>query len=167
MSDISSGEILMGGHQGVQVIKMVGDVRLTLCVPFDELIEKLLAQSNFYNVLFDLSETEWLDSTTLGLMAKLAIAVKAKNKVRPLIMGNSPAIQRLLVSMGLDNFCRLIDEPPKEFCKITDFSHLDTTVNDDENIVKAKVLEAHCVLMGLNESNQEVFKDLVLMLKRD
>ena len=37
MLDVAMGQILVADHQGVYVIKMVGDVRLTLCVSFDHL----------------------------------------------------------------------------------------------------------------------------------
>ncbi|CAM5579156.1 Anti-sigma factor antagonist OS=Stutzerimonas stutzeri OX=316 GN=CXK95_00115 PE=4 SV=1 [Stutzerimonas stutzeri] len=35
-----------------------------------------------------------------------------------------------------------------------------------EEVVKAKVLEAHRILMSLNESNREAFRDLVTALER-
>jgi hypothetical protein len=40
-----------------------------------------------------------------------------------------------------------------------------TAINCDEQEVKEKVLEAHKILMGLNEQNRETFKNLVTMLE--
>jgi len=70
MPDITSGKILVASYQGVYLIKMLGDVRLTLCVPFDNFIQNLLIKDDFYSIVFDFSQTEGLDSTTLGLVAK-------------------------------------------------------------------------------------------------
>ncbi len=163
-SDVSSGEILVADHDGVYVIKMSGDVRLTLCIPFDECIEGLIARKDFSTVLFDLNEAFGLDSTTLGLIAKLAVKSKSQSQKSPIIICNQPAIIRLLTTMGLDDVCEVIDEPPQNYCEQTDFVSLKPEGND-EDLVKAKVLESHCVLMSLNKTNQETFKDLVQMLK--
>ncbi|MFT6389520.1 MAG: hypothetical protein ACJAUP_002913 [Cellvibrionaceae bacterium] len=68
--------------------------------------------------------------------------------------------------MGLDDVCELIDQPPKGYCKITDFVSLnEVDASYDEELIKAKILESHSVLMELNESNRETFKDLVQTLK--
>lgn len=165
MSDVSSGEILVADHQGIYVIKMKGDVRLTLCISFDECIEELISRQDFCSVLFDLSEVEGLDSTTLGLVAKLAVKSQEQKQEKPLIIGADTAIQRLLVSMGLDDLCEFIDTLPNNYCETSDFVRLQAEGVSDENQIKAKVLESHCVLMGLNETNKETFKDLVQTLK--
>ena len=70
---MQAGQILVADHNGISVIKMIGDVRLTLCISFDKFIEEMYQAENFRTVLFDLSEAEAIDSTTLGLMAKISI----------------------------------------------------------------------------------------------
>lgn len=165
MSDVASGEILVADHNGVYVIKMNGDVRLTLCVSFDAYIENLISRENFCTVLFDLSDAEGLDSTTLGLIAKLAVKSSEGQQAKPLIICNNSGIERLLTTMGLDDICELIDTPPRNYCESSDFVSLAETDGNDEDLVKAKVLESHCVLMGLNETNRETFQDLVYTLQ--
>ena len=165
MSGVTSGEILVAEHKGIYVIKMTGDVRLTLCISFDEWIEQLISRQDFYSVLFDLSEVEGLDSTTLGLIAKLAVKCEEKKQAKPLIICENSAVERLLLSMGLNEVCELIDTPPSDYCQTTDFVSLKEKGNDDESQIKAKVLESHCILMELNEANQETFKDLVQTLR--
>ena len=165
MSDVASGNILVADHQGVYVIKMSGDVRLTLCISFDEFIESIFNRDDFCTVLFDLGDATGLDSTTLGLIAKLAIKSESQKQIKPLIICHNPAIQRLLVTMGLDELCQLIAKPPEDYCQIADFVALTPGNVDNEALVKAKVLESHCVLMELNENNRETFKDLVQTLK--
>ncbi len=164
MLDVSSlGQILVADHQGVQVIRMVGDVRLTLCVSFNQYIETLFNKNDFCTILFDLSEAEGLDSTTLGLIAKIAVKSEEVKNIQPTIICNSPDITKLLSSMGIDTVCQIIDTPPHDYCTTGQFSGLEAGDNQEE-VVKEKVLEAHCVLMGLSESNRETFKDLVRAL---
>lgn len=163
MLETSLGQILVADHEGVYVIKMVGDVRLTLCISFDQYIEMLFGKNDFRTILFDLSEAEGLDSTTLGLIAKIAVKSEAVKSIQPLIISDNPEIKKLLSSMAIDTVCEIITQPPQDYCTTGSFLGLEAC-EGEECLVKEKVLEAHCVLMGLNESNKETFKDLVQTL---
>lgn len=161
----TSGQILVADHNGVYVIKMVGDVRLTLCVPFDDYIEHLFKKNDFCTIVFDLAEAEGLDSTTLGLIAKIALKSNECKNIKPVVISNDETVSRLLASMGIDDICQVIDAPPTNYCSTETFANLDSCATE-ECVVKEKVLEAHCVLMSLNESNRETFKDLVRTLSQ-
>ncbi len=167
-SDVSSGEILVADHNGVYVIKMSGDVRLTLCIPFDNCIENLIKQDDFCTVLFDLNEAYGLDSTTLGLIAKLAVKSQTKHNKAPLLLCKDPAIKRLIMSMGLDDICEMVSDVPNS-CSATyrnnGFTHLEPSQQADESVLKSKILESHYALMELNKTNHETFKDLVQTLR--
>lgn len=163
MLKTSLGQILVADYEGVYVIKMVGDVRLTLCVSFDQYIEMLFGKNDFRTILFDLSEAAGLDSTTLGLVAKIAVKSEAVKSIQPLIICDRPDIVKLLASMAIDTVCEIIDQPPQEYCTTTGFLGLEAC-ESEECFVKEKVLEAHCVLMGLNETNKQTFTDLVQTL---
>ncbi len=164
MSEITLGKILVADHDGVYVIKMIGDVRLTLCVSFDEYIGVLFNKNDFCSILFDLSEAHCLDSTTLGLIAKIAIKSESVKSIRPIVICDNDDVLALLQSMAIDTVCQIIDTPPQNYCVTSQFSNLSVCDQDEECIVKEKVLEAHCVLMSLNETNRETFKDLVQSL---
>lgn len=155
------GQILVADHDGVYVIKMVGDVRLTLCISFDQFIDNMLNQANFSAVLFDLSDAEAIDSTTLGLMAKISLQGQDRHGVNPVVLSTNPSINRLLETMGFHDIFTIVSE-------------LQTPVNPEhalvaevteESQVKDRVLEAHKILMGLNRENRETFRNLVKMLE--
>lgn len=159
---MASGQILVAEHEGVFVIRMVGDVRLTLCVSFDEFIESMLHNDAFCNVLFDLTRAQAIDSTTLGLMAKISIGVRTLGKDHlPMVISDNPSINRILLSMGFDDIFQIVDKadiPPS----------IGTPLKDkvqDHDSVKTRVLEAHHLLMELNESNRTTFKELVETLE--
>jgi anti-anti-sigma factor len=155
------GQILVADHAGVYIIKMTGDVRLTLCISFDQFIDTMLAAPNFSSVLFDLSEAEAVDSTTLGLMAKISLLAQEKRNITPVILATNASIKRILDTMGFADIFKIVNkldvdiEPEKQL----------TAVECGEQEVKEKVLEAHKILMGLNEQNHETFKNLVNMLE--
>lgn len=155
------GQILVADHEGVYIIKMTGDVRLTLCISFDQFIDSMLAAPNFSSVLFDLSEAEAVDSTTLGLMAKISLLSQEKRNITPVILATNPSIKRILDTMGFADIFNIVsklelDIEPENCLK---------AIECDEHEVKEKVLEAHRILMGLNEKNHETFKNLVTMLE--
>ena len=165
MLDVEVGQILVADHQGVYVIKMVGDVRLTLCVSFDRYIEELFQKNDFCTIVFDLNDAQGLDSTTLGLIAKIAVKSESVKNICPTVMCSNEGILQLLSSMGIDTVCQIIESTSYDYCATREFSPL-SPIADQERTVKDKVLESHCVLMSLNESNRETFKDLVQTLEQ-
>lgn len=160
------GQILVADHKGVYVIKMVGDVRLTLCMSFDQFIDAMFASDDFCEVLFDLSEAEAIDSTTLGLMAKIAILGNERVGARPVIYSTNDSINRILDTMGFADIFTIVHElrPPLAATRVLATDGEQTV---DEAVVKSKVIEAHKVLMGLNQENKETFTDLVNMLEAE
>ncbi len=53
---MEKGQILVADHEGVYVIKMVGDVRLTLSISFDAFIESVLMRDNFISILYSFTK---------------------------------------------------------------------------------------------------------------
>lgn len=155
------GQILVADHAGVYVIKMVGDVRLTLCISFDQFIDTMFSRADFCDVMFDLSDAEAIDSTTLGLMAKIALQGREEKGITPVIFSNNESINRLLQTMGFQEIFTIVsdlDAPVQPEQALA----MDAT---EEQQVKEKVIEAHKILMGLNRDNRETFRNLVKMLE--
>ncbi|MCE3252919.1 MAG: anti-sigma factor antagonist [Cellvibrio sp.] len=158
---MKAGQILVADHNGVYVIKMVGDVRLTLCISFDQFIDAMFKSENFTSVLFDLSDAEAIDSTTLGLMAKISILGQDRRGIVPVILASNPSIQRILQTMGFGDIFTIIDKLDAPVLAQQPLN----CINCDEQEVKEKVLEAHKILMGLNANNADTFRNLVNMLE--
>lgn len=155
------GQILVADHEGVYVIKMVGDVRLTLCISFDQFIDSMFGAEDFSAVLFDLSEAEAIDSTTLGLMAKISLQGQDRHNIIPVILSTNSSINRILQTMGFQDIFTIVNELQTP---VSPSRELSADVND-EHQVKEKVLEAHKILMGLNQENSATFRNLVKMLE--
>ena len=148
------GRILVAGQDGAFVIKLVGDVRLTLCTTLDEFFDEMLSVEGFASVVVDLSDALNVDSTTLGLLAKLAIKAKERFKFVPLILSTNPDITRVLESMGFDRVFRIREEPLLDDEDLGELPVLPCS----EDAVKKRVLEAHRTLMGLSDSNHAKFR---------
>ena len=75
-------------------------MRLTLCSTIDEYFQRMFDDPDFASVWVDLCDAEGIDSTTLGLLAKLALKIKEKFGFEPAIYSCDPGINRLLKSMA-------------------------------------------------------------------
>lgn len=160
-ADVQEGRILAASHNGAYVIRMLGDVRLTLCTSIDEYFQKMFDDPEFTSVWVDLCQVEGIDSTTLGLLAKLALKVKERFDFQPAIFSCDPGINRLLKSMGFQRLFELREETcanPEDVLEIPQ-------VAGKASEVKEKVIEAHQVLMGLSEENRVKFQDLINVLE--
>lgn len=158
---MDEGKILVADHQGAFLIKLVGDVRVTLCVAFDDYVERMLKASNFHSVVIDLSEAEGIDSTTLGLLAKVSIRAGRQYGYRPAIVSTNPSITRLIDSMG---FGAVFDIRTSRPATEEDLVSL-PVVHCGEEVVRQRVIEAHRLLMGMNDDNRKRFTELVTTLE--
>ena len=91
-----NGRILVGNHNGIYVIRFEGDVRVTLCGSFDHYLDVMLADQNFVSALVDLSDAVAIDSTSLGVLAKLSIGVQQRKERLPTLVCDAPDILRIL-----------------------------------------------------------------------
>lgn len=155
------GVIRVADHQGVYVIKMEGDVRLTLCLSFDKFIDEMFGSENFCSVMFDLAEAQAIDSTTLGLMAKISIGARGLGYDKPLVVSENPSITRLLVSMGFEDIFNIVSEGHG---LVFDGSSLAANLEPEADI-QQKVLEAHKTLIQLNQKNHDTFRELIESLE--
>jgi anti-anti-sigma regulatory factor len=163
---MSSGQILVAEHRGTYVIRLLGDVRLTLCLSFDQFIDSMFADENALDaVLFDLREAHGIDSTTLGLMAKISIGARSRGLANPVAITSSPSIRRLLVSMGFEDIFDIVSDAKLPFAEGEPAAAPLSEDFSDEAEVRARVLEAHQILMDLNQPNKIKFHELVETLR--
>lgn len=154
---MNTGKIQVAERDGVYVLRFEGDVRLNFCSALDAAIENMFHASKFASVLLDLSGAENLDSTTLGLLAKLSLRASEYGKVLPTVVTTNPDIRRLLDSMGFESLFNIVSSP----VPCPDCLHDLPLQAVSEEEVRKRVLEAHQVLMTLNEHNRQAFHDLV------
>jgi anti-anti-sigma factor len=155
------GRIVVADQDGTHVIKFLGDVRLTLCPALDQYLDNVFNSRHFKTILIDLTQTEGIDSTTLGMLAKMSIRMKQKMGFVPTVVSTNENITRVLLSMGFDKVFVLVknlDEKAEPMEELAQGNFSDFTVQQ-------KVLEAHRTLMGMNHKNHQEFKNLVDVLE--
>lgn len=158
---MSSGRIKFAEQNYTFVLKCVGEVRLNFCAVLNETIEQTIAAGNIRSIIIDLSEVTSIDSTTLGLLAKLSILSRNKFGMLPTLASTNADITQQLDAMGFAQVFNIVHTPaPCPEC-------LDDLPDQpqSEEVVREHVLEAHRILMQLNESNRAAFRDLVSLLE--
>jgi anti-anti-sigma factor len=155
------GQVLAAQKSGAYVLRLVGDVRLTLCASIEDYIESMLNDPGFKSVSVDLCDAEGIDSTTLGQLAKLAISVHKRFGFRPAVFCCDAGINRLLQTMGLDRLFEMYEKT----CCATGCNQSIPMIPGTEDDVRARVLEAHRVLMDVSPENRARFSELVASLE--
>lgn len=158
---MSAAAILAAEDKGHYVIKMSGDVRLTLCATIYEYLDAMFTDKNFCGIIVDLTEVEGIDSTTLGLLAKLALRSRKVLGTPPVLFSPNASITRLLHSMGFEHIFIIREERASR----DEDLHVLPEIRTDEQDVRHRVIAAHRTLMGLNDSNQQAFSSLVNTLE--
>jgi anti-anti-sigma factor len=158
---VSAGRILAAQHDGIYILKFVGDVRVNLCAAIDDYFEHMLEDPGFESVVVNLCEAKGIDSTTLGLLAKLALQFKRQFGLKPAIYCDNAGINRLLESMAFGKIFDIREQSCAELGNVAEIP----AVSGDAEAAREKVIEAHRVLMDMSEENRERFRDLVATLE--
>ncbi|MFD2189550.1 STAS domain-containing protein [Pistricoccus aurantiacus] len=159
------GRLKAAFESGVFVLKLCGDVRLTLCATLDNQAQRLADIPGLEAVMIDLRETTNVDSTALGFLAKVALAVKGRLRQSPTIVVNNPDVRRMLDVMGFEKFFTLVEAPLVELDALAELPLAKADVEAEEEELKQRILEAHRILMRINDHNREQFQPLVELLE--
>ena len=160
---MSSGKILAADYRHMAMLKFVGDVRVLMSSTLDAYCSGLYRRPILDAMLIDLTETRGIDSTALGLLAKMAIQLRNRFNVIPTIVSTNPDITRTLKSMSFDLIFKIVDHVPKAQ-QPQQYNELQQA-KESEDTVREKVIDAHLTLMTLSEENRLEFQDLVQALK--
>ena len=160
---MSTGHVEYASLNGTHIFKLIGEVRAQSCISLDKLLSKIEQQSNVVGAIVDLAQTTFIDSTVLGILAKLGLKLKQIHHIQAVMLSTNPDITTLANSMGLGqvfvilNYCA----DPKVCTRELMEEHI------TQNTMLTTVLDAHKTLMRLNENNQNMFEPLVKQLQKE
>jgi anti-anti-sigma factor len=130
-----------------------------MCPDLDKFITLIFGKNTIENIIIDLSETEYLDSTCLGLLAKMANYLLNTRDKKPTIISNKENINHILKGVGFNKVFHIIKRYPQNIDELNKIS-IDKKDNLDTDMGKM-IMDAHEALFDLNEKNKETFKDVV------
>lgn len=160
---MGEGRILYAKVRDTYVLKFSGDVRYTACAPLSAFIKQLQVQDGYDDILIDLTDAEGLDSTNLGLLARIANLVQDRFHHKTTLISTNANVNRTLETMGFYDVFNIDDQ-----CGSIDVSgRALPPVKEQERETADAILQAHRTLSELNDSNREIFHSVVEALESD
>lgn len=160
---MQSGDVLAGLEGAHFYLRFVGDVRLPWCVTVENYCQNILNNNSVERVSVDLNQAENLDSTTLGVLAKVALLVKKTLQVKADIYCIDKDIERLINSMGFASVFNIKNESISASPELAAILFVDC----DESKIQDAVIDAHKTLIDIDETNRERFDGLVKTLEKN
>lgn len=151
------GRILHGARDGVQVLIYSGDIRYTFSLALDAYLQRLLRQRDLKGFVVDLTEARSIDSTHLGILARLARAMQRLGLPKVTLISSRPAINEVLEGVGFDRVFRILPHrwtPPDSMQEIP-------RIAVDTRSMRDLLLASHRELMAMSRDNHNQFKDVV------
>ena len=140
---------------GRYIFKIIGKATMKNAKILSDYIDNIF--NDIKTLSFEMSQLEYMDSTFLGLVAKLVVDLKTKKSEKFVILNPS-----LEAQTGIDKFCDVINED-------IDLLSIKKIEGEDTSNMQEKskyILEMHEVLMNLNEKNKITFKPVVDAMKK-
>ena len=160
---MNEGKYQFADNDKFYIIKMSGNLKYTGSGGFDTFIENIFSKIEDKDMLIDLTEAQYLDSTNLGILAKISDTMLTKFSKKTTIISSNPDITTLLTNIGFDDYFTIIDECPDTETGLSDISEMVT----GNRSMALMMLEAHKSLMELNDSNKNVFSSVVDLLEKE
>lgn len=143
--------------------KLSGELRYTNATGMDDLVERLFsAELGCSQLVVDLNQASFMDSTYIGLLASLARYCQQQQLPKPVLFSTVPAVNELLFSLCLDQAFDIVQQPTQHDM---DMSSVQAVSYSDQQKGRM-ILHAHEALIALNEKNKTQFQSVVDLLKQ-
>jgi anti-anti-sigma factor len=144
-------------------IRLEGDVRHMLGPALNTLVDLVFRDTATRHVLVDLSQVENIDSTCLGILARLAIESRQRPLSQPTLVVEDSGIMELLEVVCFDRLFKIVpgDGTPTPALQVMQESPV------DEKEMLSLVLDAHRRLCAIDDKTRDVFIDVVKVLEQE
>ncbi len=144
-------------------LKLTGDVRYTISCTLSDFLDDLFTRDDFTHIVVDLTSAHSIDSTSLGLLAKIANFNRQRSADKTTLLSTHADINQLLETMGFYEVFNISDTG--EHITAT-MKKLKIQSPEKEQLTQI-VFEAHRTLSDLNSHNRGMFKGVLNSLHPD
>ena len=165
------GRVTYAAEAGWHVLRYFGRVDSTIAPAIERFIDGLPHGPTdvVRPFLFDLCGARLLDSTNLGLIARVVERSRAQGAGRSLVLSQCGDIDDFVRSMGFESIVDLTAQRPESVREGA--SCADAEVVTDETTSQGEMLrtmlEAHRALAGLDDQETGQWRDVVTMLEAE
>lgn len=155
------GRILYAQSDEHWIFRFEGSIRYTLAHPLDAFFERVFSNSHPASVTADLRDTDSIDSTGIGLLAKLARIARERAAPRPTLFCGNGEVEEILDSVCMDKVFNIVSaEAPSGM-----YQALPET-QPSEGELAGTIEHAHRLLCELSEQNRVQFEGVVEAFSR-
>ncbi|HRD48931.1 MAG: STAS domain-containing protein [Candidatus Competibacter sp.] len=140
------------------VLKLVGDVRYTMGCALGDFLDGLFAQADYDDIVVDLTEAHSIDSTSLGLLAKIANFNRQHFAHPTTLLSTNPDVNQILDNMGFYDIFTIRDTGENTSEALQQLAIAEPCSKDALTRI---VYEAHRALSEINPRNQDEFRTLL------
>ncbi len=151
------GVIYSARVESVVYFRFIGVIRYSQCAGLETYINQLFSEADFTDIAIDLENAEMLDSTALGLLARISIEYKKISQKKPVIFLHNGELAQILKRVCFDQVFNIVSKPKSEFDM--EFVELAPISASDEKTLEC-VVAAHKNLAELSSSNAHYFTDI-------
>jgi anti-anti-sigma factor len=145
----------------IYILKLVGDVRYTMGCALGDFLNDLFARADYDDIVVDLTEAHSIDSTSLGLLARIANFNRERFHHKTTLLSNNVDVNQVLENLGFYEIFNIRDTGETISATLRQLAIHDPTKDELTRIV----YEAHRTLSELNPQNREAFKCVVENLR--
>ncbi len=143
-------------------IRLEGDLKYFRSFSFDTFIEEQFNDTPFVSAQIDLTHADFIDSTNLGLIAKIARLLSEYSDDKVVVYCTNDAILKVLISMGFDTVFDIkngIDDNEYQY-------HIIPEGDDSIEHFQKTIYKSHKMLSEMNDKNRDTFKGVIGSLEQ-
>ncbi len=151
-----AGRILYARDDDHWVFRFEGEIRYTMAHALDAFVEQVFARSQPASMTADLRDTDSIDSTGIGLLAKLARVAGELSAPRPTLFCGNREIGEVLDSVCMDRVYTIVDAGGPD----SRFEPLPATTPSESELA-GTITHAHQLLSDISERNRAQFEGVL------
>jgi len=143
-------------------LNMTGAIRHTLCSSLDILVRKVIEQEEVDKFVIDLRPATYLDSTSLGLIARMARHMKEKSSEKLVLISTNDDVNQILTSVQFSSIANIFDkwkDLPEKFLEVEVFA-------EEVQSHREMIMKSHQELATIHEDNRKKFNAVIQSLEK-
>jgi anti-anti-sigma factor len=156
------------GHvEDTCVLRLTGPIRFVAAQALRQFVDDVIAQEDYGSVLIDLRGVDAIDSTGMGLLARVGRASLRARARRAAIVCPDNDIAACLRSAAFDELFVMLDAYPfEERATVLEEVPLDALGCQSEGLGRV-ILDAHRDLASVSDRNLDAYRDVIAALEAD
>ena len=145
------------------ILQLAGEIRHPVSSVVDAIIGEFLKDEEAPEFVIDLTNTTYIDSTNLGLIAKIARETWRRGLEQPVLVSTNADVNAVIDSMGFTHAFRIVQEHEATGAELHE-APIPAHCSDARTA--NRLLEAHEALIALDEKNRKTFQQVVDVLRQ-